>query len=178
MIRSLQFAFVLMIVGAMTQVASAQESKAAQATRQKLKQKISVDFKDVATSLVFNEIKGEMEKGTVNFRIDNKSGVSNNSKLTYKAKDKAVEEILNELSDKYEFGWVVISNASNNKVDGWVEIRKSSKGKERGHEAGKEPKGSSSAPMELPRREVAFESSRLRWIETVAITSTRASFSP
>ena len=57
------------------------------------------------------------------------------------AKDKTVEEILNEISDKGEFGWFVVSNASNNKEDGKVIIRKNTKGKERGYEAGKEPKG-------------------------------------
>jgi hypothetical protein len=132
------------------------------ATRVKLKQKITVDFKDVATSVCFADIKGEMDK-PVNFKIDNTSGVSNNTKLTYKAKDKTVEQILNEMSDKFEFGWVVISNASNNKVDGWVVIRKSSKGKERGHEAGKEPKtGGSSFNLELPLREFTFETPRAR----------------
>jgi hypothetical protein len=158
MIRTFQFAFVLAVAAMLGQAANAQEkeSKAAQATRQKLKQKISVEFKDVATSLVFAEIKGEMEK-PVNFKIDNKSGVSNNTKLTYKAKDKTVEQILNELSDKFDFGWIVHSNASNNKIDGWVEIRKSPK-KERGYEAGKEPKsGSSFHRFELPRHELAFD---------------------
>ena len=33
--------------------------------------------------------------------------------------------LLNELSDKYEFGWYVVSNVGNNKVDGWIIIRKS-----------------------------------------------------
>jgi hypothetical protein len=131
--------------------AGGQESKAAQATRTKLKQKISVDFKEIGTADIFKEIKGEMEQ-PVNFKIDNASGVSNNTKLTYKAKEKAVEVILNELSDKGEFGWVVISNAANNKVDGWVVIRKSTKGKERGYEAGKEPaKDGKGASLALPR---------------------------
>jgi hypothetical protein len=51
-----------------------------------------------------------------------------------------VEKILNELSDKYEFGYYVVSNAANNKEDGMIVVRKSGKGKERGYEAGKEPK--------------------------------------
>lgn len=122
----------------------AQESQAAKATRMKLKEKISVDFKETGTASIFKEIAGEMEK-PVTFKIDNASGVSNNTKLTYSAKNKSVEEILNEISDKGEFGWVVISNKDNNKVDGNVVIRKSSKGKERGYEAGKE-KGSRLEP--------------------------------
>jgi hypothetical protein len=65
--------------------------------------------------------------------------------------------LLNDLSDKYEFGWVVISNPGNNKVDGWVIIRKSEKGKERGYEAGKQPKREKHSSLPLPRgREAAL----------------------
>ena len=131
---------VLTLAAIGAQVASAQESKAAQATRMKLKQKITVDFKEIGTKAIFDEIKDSMDK-PVNIKIDNVSGVSNNTKLTYKAKDKAVEQIFNEISDKGEFGWYVVSNVNNNKVDGWVVIRKNTKGKERGYELGKEPKG-------------------------------------
>lgn len=138
--RCIRIALVLALAALGVQSVSAQESKAAQSTRKKLKQKISVDFKEVGTAAVFTEIKGEMEQ-PVNFKLDNNSGVSNNTKLTYKAKDKTVEQVLNELSDKAEFGWYVVSNPSNNKIDGWVIIRKNTKGKERGYEAGKEPKG-------------------------------------
>ena len=75
-----------------------------------------------------------------------------------------VEQVLNEISDKGEFGWVVISNASNNKVDGWVIIRKNTKGKERGYELGKEPTKDKGASLLLPRdREIAIEMPRLVW---------------
>ena len=154
MFRISRFALVAVIAGCVYQTASAQESKAAQATRMKLKQKVTVEWKETGTKQIFDELKGEMEK-PVNFKVNNASGVSNNTKLTYKAKDKTVEQILNELSDKGDFGWIVISNAANNKVDGWVEIRKSSKGKERGYEAGKEPKsGTSLLPLDTYRAEV------------------------
>ena len=160
---------IIALAAVLGQPASAQESKAAQATRQKLKQKISVDFKEVGTAAIFQEIKTEMEK-PVNFKIDNASGVSNNTKLSYKAKDKTVEEILNEISDKGEFGWVVVSNVSNNKIDGWVVIRKNSKAKERGYEAGKEPKGGSgggSSSLDAPRHEPALGVLFARMPETV-----------
>ena len=120
-------------------VAQEQESTAAKTTRKKLQQKITIDLKEIGTKDFFDEIKREMDK-PVNIKIDNKTGVSNNTKLTLKAKDQTVEKILNDLSDKYDFGWVVISNPGNNKVDGWVIIRKTDKGKERGYEVGKEPK--------------------------------------
>lgn len=149
MIRFFRSALVFALAALVAQSASAQESKAALATRQKLKQKITVDFKEVGTAAIFSEIKGEMDK-PVNFKLDNATGVSNNTKLSYKAKDKAVELILNEISDKGEFGWIVISNVGNNKVDGWVVIRKNSKGKERGYEVGKEPKTEKGASRSEP----------------------------
>jgi hypothetical protein len=156
MIRITRIALVGLIAAFLCQAAAAQESKAAQATRMKLKQKISVNFKEIRTADIFAEIKGEMEK-PVNFKIDNGSGVSNNTKISYSAKDKTVEQILNELSDKGDFGWVVISNVANNKIDGWVTIRKSSKGKERGYEAGKEPKaGSSLTPLDSRRADATL----------------------
>ena len=141
----------LFAVALVAQPAAAQESKAAQATRQKLKQKISVTFKETRTADVFSEIKTEMEK-PANFKVDNVSGVSNNSKISYSAKDKTVEQVLNEVCDKLECGWIVVSNAANNKVDGWIIIRKNTKGKERGYEAGKEPKEKTS--LDLPQNDV------------------------
>jgi hypothetical protein len=141
--RLLMIAVAVALSFSWVQSATAQESKAAMTTRKKLQQKVTLDFKDVGTKDVFDDIKREMDK-PCNFKIDNKTGVSNNTKLTYKCKDTTVEKVLNDLSDKYDFGWVVISNEGNNKVDGWVIIRKSDKGKERGYEAGKEPKGKTS----------------------------------
>jgi len=148
MIRSIHVVLAVLFAVVCASHAGAQESKAAQTTRMKLKQKITVEFKEIGTADIFKEIKGEMDK-PVNIKIDNVSGVSNNTKLTYKAKEKTVEAILNEMSDKFDFGWVVISNASNNKIDGWVIIRKSSKGKERGYEAGTEPKKGASLDLRL-----------------------------
>lgn len=119
--------------------AIAQESTAAKTTRKKLQQKITVEFKEEGTKAVIDQVSGEMDKAP-KFRIDNASGISNNTKITYRAKDKTVEQVLNDICDKLDCGWYVVSNAANNKVDGSVVIRKSSKGKERGYEAGKEPK--------------------------------------
>jgi hypothetical protein len=113
------------------------ETPSAQATRKKLKQKISIDEKEIGFKAMLDAIKGEMEK-PVSFKIDNISGISNNSKLTYASKDKSVEEVLNELADKFDFGWYVVSNAKD-RNDGWVMVRKF-KDKERGFESGKEPK--------------------------------------
>jgi hypothetical protein len=116
------------------------ETPSAKATRKKLQQKISVEFKEQATKAVFDvEIKGEMDP-PVAFKIDNASGLSNNTKLSYKAKEKTVEAILNELADKFDFGWFVKSDPKD-RNDGFVIIRRN-KDKERGYEAGKELKKS------------------------------------
>src|SRR5262245_54994423 len=117
---------------------AAQESAAAKATRKKLTQKIGeVDWKDVGVNVIFDDLKREMDPACA-FKIDNTTGLSNNSKLTYKAKNKTVEEILNDLSEKGEFGWFVKSDPKD-RNDGFVILRKY-KDKERGYEGGKEPK--------------------------------------
>ena len=137
--------------------ALAQESQAAATTRKKLATKITIDIKEVGTKAFFEEMNLELDK-PFRFLYDNASGISNNPKMTYKGKDVSVEKILTDLADKYEWGFFVKSDVGNNKVDGAIVIRKSSKGKERGYEAGKEPKKAAdkSSRVDLdPRPEVA-----------------------
>ena len=133
--------------------AAAQESPAAQATRKKLQQKVSIDIKEVGTKAFLDEVNLELDK-PVKFKINNASGVSNNSKMSYKGKGVPLEKLLNDLADKYDFGWIVISNPANNAVDGAIEIRKS---KERGYEAGKEPKKSGRLEPRVPPPALARE---------------------
>ena len=163
MIRSVRIIALFVGVGLLVQQGFAQESKSAKATREKLKQVIAeFDAKEIGTKAFFEDVNRELDK-TINFKIDGTSGISNNTKLTYKAKKISVEKLLNDISDKFEFGWVVISNPGNNKEDGSVVIRRSSKGKERGYEAGKEPKGEKQSSLELPRlREVILVSAEFR----------------
>jgi hypothetical protein len=113
------------------------ETPLAIAARKKLQQKITLDAKEVGFKALTEDIKREMDKPPF-FKIDNTTGISNNTKLSYSCKDKTVEQVLNELADKYEFGWYVVSNPKD-KNDGFVMIRKH-KDKERGYESGKEPK--------------------------------------
>ena len=93
-------------------------------TRKLLKKKISVEFKDTRLEDIVNEIKDEV-KG-LNFLYD--TGVSRNSTLTYKAKDKSVEDILDEMFKKPDLGYIVISKKKD-PYEGAIKIRKS---KERG----------------------------------------------
>jgi hypothetical protein len=172
MIRSLRLAFVLVGMILLAQQTAAQESKAAKSTREKLKQVIGeFEAKDVGTKAFFEDVNRELEK-EIKFKIDGTTGISNNTKLTFKAKKLTVEKLLNDLSDKYEFGWVVISNVGNNKEDGWVVIRKSEKGKERGYEAGKAPKkAKASEQSSLP-------TPRGRHAALASLTGTPESFFP
>lgn len=106
----------------------------AAATRLKLKQKVTVDFKETPLKDVVDEIKEQVARLT--FRIDTKGGVSMNRKLTYKAKDKPLEQVLDEMFSKETLGYIVLSN-DKDAYDGAILIRS---GKERGYPEGKEPK--------------------------------------
>ena len=151
MFRSIRIVALFAALAFVAQQASAQESKAAKATREKLKQVIDeFEAKDIGTKAFFEDVNREIEK-SIKFEIDGTTGISNNTKLTFKAKKVTVEKLLNDLSDKYEFGWFVYSNTANNKKDGSIIIRKTDKGKERGYEAGKEPK--KGASLQVPRQE-------------------------
>jgi hypothetical protein len=159
MFRFLRLTFALVGLVLLAQQATSQESKAAKSTREKLKQVIAeFEAKDVGTKAFFEDVNREVEK-TIRFTIDGTTGISNNTKLTFKAKKVTVEKLLNDLSDKYEFGWFVLSNEGNNKTDGSVIIRKTDKGKERGYEAGKAPKKdktSRQSSPQLPREPAAL----------------------
>ncbi len=135
-------ALTLLAVGGLIVISQAfakDESKSAQTTRKILKTKISINIKEIGTKSFFDEMNLELDK-PLRFKIDNASGVSNNTKMTYKGENVPVEKILNDLADKYDWGWYVLSNEANNKEDGKIVVRKTLKGKERGYEAGKEPK--------------------------------------
>ena len=161
MFRFVYPAIVLAAFVVLAQEARSQESKAAQQTRMRLKQVIAeIDIKDIGTKAFFEDVNRELDKA-LSIKIDNASGVSNNTKLSYKGKKVTVEKLLNDVADKYEFGWAVISNPDNNKIDGWIIIRKT---KERGYEAGKEPK-KTSAPPSLPFS--ALSEASVEWRLTV-----------
>ena len=110
------------------------DTPAAAKTRQLLKTKITVDFKDTRLEDCLDEIK-EMVKG-LKIVVDSKGGVSRNQTISYVAKDKSVEEVLDGMFKKNGLGYIVISK-KNNAYDGLVQIKQ---GPERGYEKGKEPK--------------------------------------
>jgi hypothetical protein len=125
--------------------AAAQETPTAKATRKKLDKKISVEWKDTRMQDAMTDIKNEFD-GRLGIKIDNTAGISNNTKVSFKADDQPLKKILDDFCTKYELGYIVLSK-KNDRYDGWIIIRKS---KERGYEEGKEPKetqkDSSAAP--------------------------------
>jgi hypothetical protein len=161
MSRSLTGALLIGLTLSSPGLATAQEeSKAAATTRKKLQQTLTIEAKEIGIKNFLEDINNELDaKKQIRFKIDNATGVSNNMKVSYKGKDVTVEQVLNDLADKFDFGYYVVSNAANNKEDGMVLIRKSSKAKERGYEAGKEPprkEGGKEQPSRLAPLPVAL----------------------
>jgi hypothetical protein len=108
-----------------------EDTPRAVATRKKLKQKVSVDFKDTRLRDAIDEIKDQVKGLSV--LIDNKGGVSNNQPITYKADNQPLEAVLDGMFKKNGLGYVIISQR-NNAYDGALRIVK---GNQRGSDKGK-----------------------------------------
>ena len=103
------------------------DTTAAAKARKLLKTKIDVEFKDTRLEDVVDDIK-EQVKG-LSIRLDTKGGVSRNSTVTFKAKGKTVEEVLDGVFTKMALGYHVISKKGD-AYDGSLWVNKS---KERGY---------------------------------------------
>jgi hypothetical protein len=117
----------------------AKDTPKAASTRKLLKTRVSVDFKDTPLSDVIDDIKDQVKeksKKALGVRLDNKGGVSNNTKFTYKADDKSLDLVLDEMFKKNDLGYIVVSQRGN-AYDGTILIVK---GKARGYPAKKEDK--------------------------------------
>jgi hypothetical protein len=89
--------------------------------------KISVEFKNTRLQEAMDEIKEEA-KG-FGYLLDRKGGVSVNLNITYSAKNKTIEQILDGMFKKNGLGYIVISKKGHT-YDGMVQVRQ---GKERGY---------------------------------------------
>ena len=73
--------------------AAAQDSPAAKATRELIKKvTVTEEWKDAMTRLIFSDLTREAD-GKVIFNIDNTSGMSNNTRMSYTAKKTPIETI-------------------------------------------------------------------------------------
>jgi hypothetical protein len=80
-----------------------------------------------------DQIKDQTKKNLA-VLIDTKGGVSLNTKFTYKADDKPLDEVLDELFKKNDLGYIIITRGT---YEGALQIVK---GNARGSPAGKEDK--------------------------------------
>ena len=89
-------------------------------TRKKLETKISVEFTDEKLKDVISELEKEAE---VKFRLDTKGGVSGNMSFTYKAEEKSLKNVLNEMFKGKGLGYVIHRKANNNdRYEGYIDI--------------------------------------------------------
>jgi hypothetical protein len=98
----------------------------AAATRKLLKTKVTVNFKDTPLKDIIEEIQDQVQDKTkkkLGVRVDNKGGVSNNTKFTYKADNQPLDEVLDKMFKKNDLGYLVISQR-NNAYDGTLFIVK------------------------------------------------------
>ncbi len=105
---------------------TAKESALSAKTRDRLKEKISLDMKNEMLRDVLKEISGaltDLKKGALSNYPD--QGVSLNSRITVKAKDKSVEEILDEALKPLDLGYVIVSKPGD-RYDGWLLLKKGS----------------------------------------------------
>jgi hypothetical protein len=128
---------VLPLIAWFASLALADEDTAkAAATRKLLKHKVTLEYKDEAISVLVDDIKDQI-KG-LSLRLDVKSGLNRNTKVTISKKDAPLDEVLNAICDKQGWGYSIISKEKN-AYDGQLVLKNNSK--ERGYEEGTEPAG-------------------------------------
>lgn len=114
-------------------LALADDTPKAAETRKKLSNKVDVDFNDTSLDDVVAVIKEQVP--ALGVRLDVVGGVSRNLKITYKAKQKPLADVLDGLFQKNGLGYVIISKEKD-AYDGNILIKQ---GKERGYAAGETP---------------------------------------
>ncbi len=114
-------------------MATADDTPKAAETRKKLQNKIDVDFKDTSLGDVVDELKEKVP--ALGIRMDVAGGVSRNLKITYKATQKPLADVLDGMFQKNGYGFIVTSKEGD-AYDGLIFIKQ---GKERGYAVGEEP---------------------------------------
>ena len=126
----------LIVVGVATfglHLAKADDTTKAAQTRKKLETKIDVEYSDTSLSDVVADLKEKVQG--LGIRLDVAGGVSRNLKITYKAKQKTLADVLDGMFQKNGYGYVVTSKEGD-AYDGAILVKQ---GKERGYAVGEEP---------------------------------------
>jgi hypothetical protein len=112
----------LMVIPAL---AADKETPAATKTRtERLKVKVTVDWKNLFLRDCLAELVSAMDDaGLGKIELKNGTGVSFNSRMTFSAKDKPIEEVLEGLLKTNDLGYEIISKKGD-KTDGGLMIKK------------------------------------------------------
>jgi hypothetical protein len=100
------------------------ESPLIAAARKKLDTPVTVDYKETRLEEIAEDLKKQVEN--LSIKIDNSGGVSNNLTMTYKASDKPLSEVLDEMFKKNDLGYVIGEKKGDTKYRyrGWLIIKK------------------------------------------------------
>jgi hypothetical protein len=110
--------------------------------KKKLKDiKVSVDFQEQSLKEVVEELKKQSE---LSFQIDTTGGVSTNQTITFKADDKPLDVVLDQMFKKNDLGYV-IGRKKDGRYQGWLIIKK---GKYRGDDDEDQP---AEKPVDKPK---------------------------
>lgn len=136
--RCTTLAIAAFAAGSLALLAADKDTNLAANTRaKKLKAKVTVDFKDEMLSECIKELSRQLEEaGAGSLSASYDTGVSQNQRLTFAAKDKTVEDVLDGMLKRNSLGYVVVSKEKD-RYDGWLKI---TRGNERGWPKGQEPK--------------------------------------
>jgi type II secretory pathway component GspD/PulD (secretin) len=126
-VRRLALGMAVLVVSMFALQASAADEKdspKATKTREMLKKKVTLNFKNEFLKDILEEVQDQV-KG-IKFKVDTKGGVSQNKRMTIMCKDVTLEEALDKMLGKEDLGYYVIVGGA---YDGLVFIKM---GKERG----------------------------------------------
>jgi hypothetical protein len=126
--------FLTVLITAVMAADKPKDTPKAASSRAKLKEKVTVDYTDMSLREVVEDLKTQIQG--LPMRIDAKGGVSGNIKITYSAKDKPLEAVLDGMFKKNSLGYFVLSKQGDSE-DGSIFI--TNRGTERGYRAGDEP---------------------------------------
>ncbi|HEV3143111.1 MAG TPA: hypothetical protein VGZ47_04425 [Gemmataceae bacterium] len=114
---------VLLLAGMLTICGAEKDSDEAAKTRtERLKVKISVEFKNTMLEEALKEVISKIDdagKGKIELKFN--TGISRNQRITYSAKDKAAEDVLDGMLGE-NLGYVIISAKKGDKTDGGLQI--------------------------------------------------------